>query len=290
MVAAHKRVHAHDGLELRTALGAVLVVGLDPLNKLKGAHHVAEVSQRHRGLAVGRDALNQFRNLCRRLQHAELAVHVEVKKRRIRGCARRLGGRGRNRFCSLGLEGCAGGLEVAVREANGRNHLRVGRDKVFELSRLYAKLTRLPMADAHQFPKAACGSLYVRSGIVGLGKLLTKELGVQFSQFRGLESASPRNPHQRRSLRRHRIQDGLLNPGFIPAEPQVLGSEHIQVKLEVVPHHKLRPVERRLKGSQGLRNRNPVLASQFGTDSVNLLSPKRNVKSLGLNQKVRGLK
>ena len=82
MVAAHKRVHAHDGLELRTALGAVLVVGLDPLNKLKGAHHVAEVGQRHRGLAVGRDALNQFRNLCRRLQHAELAVHVEVKKRR----------------------------------------------------------------------------------------------------------------------------------------------------------------------------------------------------------------
>jgi len=125
---------------------------------------------------------------------------------------------------------------------------------------------------------------------VGLGKLLTKELGVQLSQFCGLESATPRNPHQRRRLWRHRIQNGLLNPGFIQPEPQVFGAEHIQIKLEVVPHHKLRPVERRLKGSQRLRNRNPIFASEFRTDSVNLLGPKRNIKSLGLNQEVRGLK
>ena len=289
VVAAHKRIHSHDGLELRATLRSVFVVGLYPLHELKRAHHVAEVGQRHCGLSVCRRTLDQFRNLCRRLQHAELAVHVQVKKRNICRRTWRRGGSGRNRFCHLCLKRSTGRLEVAVRKPDGRNHLRVGRDKILELRGLYAELARLPVAYAHEFPKASRGGLHVCRGIVGLCKFLTEELGMQFSQFGGLESAAPRNTHQRRRLRRHRIEHGLLNPRLIPSETQVLGPERIEVKLEVVPHHELRSVECRLKRGQRLRQRDPILAGEFGTNSVNLLGPKRNIKSLWPNQEILGL-
>ena len=67
VVAAEVGVNAHNGLELGASLWTVLIVRLHSLHKLKGTHHVAQVREGYRGLAVVCCTFYKLRNLGRGL-------------------------------------------------------------------------------------------------------------------------------------------------------------------------------------------------------------------------------
>ncbi len=253
VVAAEVGVNAHNGFELGASLWTVLIVRLHSLHKLKGAHHVAQVREGYRGLAVVGGTLNKLRNLGRGLQHAELAVHVKVKKGNSVGsrfkrparpwlggvgvCGRRRSGRGRlssrgwRSLLKASLEVGTGFFEVAVLDSNGQDFLGMGCNVAVELGLLHAQVCSLPMTAASQFPKAASGGLHVSGRIVSLHKGCIEQRTVEFREFCWLESASPRNAHQSSRLGRHGIDYGQLHPIGFKADSQKFCAKDVEIKL-----------------------------------------------------------
>ena len=199
---------------------------LHSLHKLKGTHHIAQVCEGYRRLAVVGGTLNQLWNLGRGLQHAKLAVNVKVKKGnsvgssvkssactclsriRVYRASSRNSVRGRLPILKACLEVGTGFFEVAVLDSNGQDPLRMGFDVAVKLGLLHAQVCSLPMTAASEFPKAPSSGLHVSGSIVGLLKGRIEQRAVEFSKFCWLESSSPRNPHQCSRLGRHGVNYG----------------------------------------------------------------------------------
>ncbi len=117
-----------------------------------------------------------------------------------------------------------------------------------------------PVAASNELPKTAGGCLHIRRGIVRFGKVVRKEVGMQFGQL-GDFKPTPLSSHDLRDLGRclgAGIQYGQLKFAVVAREPHKFSPHDLQVKTQVVANHVTGLGEGRLKGVQHLGHGMPL--------------------------------
>ena len=242
-------------------------------DELEGAHHVAVVGDRQRGHAefgrLGRQHLHAGGGL----QHAELAVDVQVAERNglQRHC---IDGRSRPLGRSRGHFGFGSGLV----EVGG---LQLGRFVAHAFTGREAVALDDPALDEGE--KALGRRVHVVGRVVGVAEAFPEELLVQFGQGRPLEFAATA-AWNRAELRRLvlGIDERLVRHAFgRSAQADPLCPDDVDVELDVVAHHVVRPIEVAPELLHDVGQRQSHLLGALGGDAVDLGRVVGNREAVG---------